>query len=230
MQKEKKHLYSVLFIEDEKAIRDNYTSYLKHHFEKVYEAKDGLSAYEVYKEKKPDILIVDIHIPYMNGIELLKKIRENDHTTKAIMLTAHAETDYLLQAAELKLTKYLVKPISRQELKEALNLVIHELSDYKVSSNKVTLLSNNYIWDHTKEEFIHNGNSIKLTSLERKTVTLFFNNPNIILSFENIIYEVWSDSKYGSHSSLKTIIKNLRKKIPLDIIKNIFGVGYKLEV
>ncbi len=226
----KKHPYSILFIEDEEAIRNNYTSYLKHHFEEVYEAEDGLSAYKIYKEKKPHILIVDIHIPHMDGIELLKKIREHDHTTKAIMLTAHADTSYLLQAAELKLTKYLVKPISRQELKEALSLVLNELSEYVVSSNKIAILADNYIWDYNKEEFLHDGVAINLTSLERKIMTLFFNNTNTILSFDNIIYEVWSDSSTGSHSSLKTAIKNLRKKIPLKIIKNVFGVGYKLEI
>jgi len=227
---ESKYPYSVLFIEDEESIRNNYTNYLKEYFEKVYEAEDGLSAYEIYKTKKPQILIVDIHIPYMNGIELLRKIRETDHTTKAIMLTAHADTDYLLQAAELKLTKYLVKPISRQELKEALTLVTNELSHFKVSSNRVVHLLNNYVWDYTKEEISQNGTSLELTNLERRMMILFFKNINIVLPLDNIIYEVWDDSEKGNHTSLKTLIKNLRKKMPLDIIKNVFGVGYKLEV
>ncbi len=228
--KESKYPYSVLFIEDEEAIRNNYTSYLKEYFEKVYEAEDGLIAYEIYKTKKPQILIIDVHIPHINGIKLLQKIRETDHTTKAIILTAYADTNYLLQAAELKLTKYLVKPISRQELKEALALVVNELSDFKVSSNKVVHLLNNYVWDYTKKEISNNGNYIELTNLERRIMVLFFDNINIVLPLDSIIYEVWGDSLRGNHASLKTLIKNLRKKMPLDIIKNVFGVGYKLEV
>ena len=101
--------YDILFIEDEEAIRANYVKYLQRHFRNVYEAQDGEEAYEIYKKKKPHILVVDINIPKLNGIELLKKIREDDHTTKALMLTSHTDTNYLLDAASLQLTKYLIK-------------------------------------------------------------------------------------------------------------------------
>ena len=65
--------YSVLFIEDEKAIRDNYVSYLKKHFKNVYEAEDGESAFSIYQSKRPELLIVDINIPKLNGLDLLRK-------------------------------------------------------------------------------------------------------------------------------------------------------------
>ncbi|MGB5793051.1 response regulator transcription factor [Poseidonibacter sp.] len=120
--------YKILFVEDEEATRKNYVTYLKMLFSEVYEAKDGEIAYQLYKEKKPDILILDVNIPKLNGLELLEKIRENDYTTKAIMCTAHSDQNFLLQAVSLQLTKYLVKPVSRQELKEALDLAISELN------------------------------------------------------------------------------------------------------
>ena len=122
--------FTILFVEDEKGIRDTYVEYLKMLFSEVYEAADGEEAYEIYKQKKPQIMIIDIHMPKMNGIELLSKIRETDHSTKAIMLTAHTDTTLLLEASSLKLTKYLVKPISRSDLKEALKLVIKELTSF----------------------------------------------------------------------------------------------------
>jgi len=69
----KDNLYDLLFVEDEKPIRDNYVTYLKRYFKNVYEAEDGEHAYTVYKEKKPQLMIVDINIPKMNGLELVKK-------------------------------------------------------------------------------------------------------------------------------------------------------------
>lgn len=118
--------YTVLFVEDEKATRENYTAYFKMFFNEVYEAGDGEEAYLLYKEKKPDIMIIDINLPKLNGIELLKRIRESDYITKAIMLTAHADEEFLSATASLQLTRHLVKPVSRKNLNEALDLSINE--------------------------------------------------------------------------------------------------------
>ena len=84
-------------------------------------ASTGLEALEIYKKHKPNILLLDINMPGLNGLELTKQIREQDKLTRIIILTAHLEQDKLLFAAELNLTKYLPKPISRLQLKEALN-------------------------------------------------------------------------------------------------------------
>ncbi len=124
--------YKILFVEDDQVIRENYVAYLKMMFSEVYEAKDGEEAYALYKIKKPDLMIVDINLPKLTGLELLKKIRENDHTTKAIMLTAHTDKSFLLEAIQLKLTQYLVKPVSSKDLNEALELTIKELLQYNV--------------------------------------------------------------------------------------------------
>ena len=74
--KDKVHPFKILFIEDEKAIRDNYVIYLKMFFMEVYEAEDGEEAYKIYKEKKPDILIIDIHLPKLNGIDFTPRTTE----------------------------------------------------------------------------------------------------------------------------------------------------------
>ena len=117
---ENSYPYKILFVEDDQVIRENYVTYLKMFFSEVFEAEDGEKAYELYKLKKPDIMIIDINIPKLNGLDLLERIRENDYSTKAIMLTAHSDKSFLLKAVGLKLTRYLVKPVSRKDLKEAL--------------------------------------------------------------------------------------------------------------
>ncbi|MEA3288873.1 MAG: response regulator transcription factor [Campylobacterota bacterium] len=222
--------YSILFIEDETGTRKNYVKFLKRYFENVYEASDGEEAYHIYKDKKPDILIIDINIPKLNGIELLSKIREKDHTTKAIMLTAHSETSYLLDAAELKLTKYLVKPISRAQLKESLNIVLEELSRFKTVSSKLVILKDGYIWNKDKKELLKDNIEEKLTSNEIKALDLFFNNIGISLPYDDIIVHIWDDFEKDKVDSVKTLIKHLRRKLPKDTIKNVYGIGYKVDV
>ncbi len=221
--------FDILFVEDEEAIRKNYVQYLKRYFANVYEAEDGQKAYQIYKEKKPHILIVDLNIPKQNGLELLAKIRESDHSVKAIMLTAHTEQKYLLEATSLKLTKYLVKPVNRTSLKNALDLAISELSNFDVVSKEVLILKESYFWDFTTQELLQEDEPILLTNKERKTLSLLFENTNKTLTYEDIIMEVWYENEYEKIDALKTIIKNLRKKLPTDTIQNVFGVGYKVE-
>jgi two-component system, OmpR family, response regulator VanR len=222
-----KQPYKILFIEDEKEIRDNYTKYLKRHFLNVFEAVDGEDGFTKYKKIKPDIMIVDINMPKITGLELLKKIRESDQTTKVIMLTAYSDTKFLLEASELKLVKYLVKPISRDDLKEALDIAIDEFSKFDVVSKKAINLTDGFKWDCIFEELSCNGNVISLTNKERQITSLLLSNPNRVYSYDDIIVEVWNDLEYDKLDALKTIVKNIRKKLPKDTIKNVFGIGYK---
>lgn len=129
--------FKVLYADDEEVLREMMDTIIGEEVEELFLAKDGKEAYEIYKEKKPDILLIDINMPYMKGIELVKKIRENDCTVRIIMLTACSDIENLLTATELKLTKYLVKPFLSTELFEALHLAVTELSNYleKTSSN-----------------------------------------------------------------------------------------------
>ncbi|MEA1891605.1 MAG: response regulator transcription factor [Campylobacterota bacterium] len=226
----KKESYSVLYVEDEKEIRENYIKYLKRLFEHVYEAVDGREGLQVYNEKKPDILIVDINLPELNGLSLVRQVREYDHTTRVIMLTAHSDAKYLLEATELKLTKYLIKPISRSELREALDMVVSELSTFDVKSKKRATLRDGYYWNFDKAELFHYGSLVVLTNKEQILLNLLFSNKNRVFTYESIIMSLWSDSFDDKQDSLKTIIKNLRKKLPEGSIENVFGRGYKIEI
>ncbi len=219
--------YNILFIEDEKEIRDNYIKYLKRHFKNVYEAIDGEDGYSQYKDKKPEIMIVDINLPKLNGLELLKKIRENDQTTKVIMLTAYSDKKYLLDATELKLVKYLVKPISRNELKDALDLAVQEYLKFDIVSKKILNLEDNFVWNYTNEIMSQNGVEVLFTHKEREIISLLLSTPNKIFTYDDIIVKVWNSFEDNKLDSLKTIIKNIRKKIEKNKVKNVFGLGYK---
>jgi two-component system, OmpR family, response regulator VanR len=221
--------YKILFVEDEKAIRENYVIYLKTFFAEVFEAEDGEKAYELYKSKKPDILIVDINIPKLNGLELLEKIRENDYTTKAIMLTAHTDKSFLLKAVTLNLTKYLVKPVSRKDLNEALESTINEILKYNVIAVQKIDLTEKYSWNMELKELKHHNNIIELTNKERSLLELLFSHKNRVFTYEQIFEYVWGYDESITLNGLKNIIKRLRKKLPENTILNIFNEGYKIN-
>lgn len=225
-----KHHYKILFVEDEKSIRDNYVEYLNLYYDEVYEAEDGEEAYRLYKEIKPDIMIIDIHIPKITGLELLKKIRENDHTTKAIILTAHTDVNIMRESAGLKLTEYLVKPVSSKALKSALNKVNLELSQFKVVPLKKIQLKDDYYWDIEEEELTHYNKLIILSNKEKKFFECLISTPNRTFTVDEIILYIWENYDEGNSNALKQIIKNLRSKLPKDSIENIFGVGYRLKI
>jgi len=222
--------YSILFVEDEKETRENYVNYLKRYYNDVYEAENGLEAYHIYLEQKPKILILDINMPRMNGLELLEKIRQKDHNTKCLMLTAHTDKEFLLKATKLKLTDYLLKPLKRAGLKDALAKVIDEIESYEVISKTNLNLGDGYIWDIKESKLLLNSNEVILTGLEIKVLKLFFVNINIQLSYDDIIIYIWDSFDADKTEALKTIIKKLRKKLPKNLIQNIYGAGYKVTL
>lgn len=223
-------LYDLLYVEDEKEVRKNYIEYLGRFFNHIYEASTAEEAYKIYEKKRPSILVVDINLPGMSGIEFMQKIRKNDHTTKAIMLTANSDVETLLSATELKLTKYLVKPVSREDLKNALHLVLEEIRDYTTIPNKIIKLKESFYWDQENKKLLRETRECSLSKKEIELLSLLCSNVNRIFSVDDIVYELWYDAEESKNDALKTLIKNLRKKLPKDTIKNVFGVGYKITL
>ena len=224
--------YSILFVEDETEIRENYTNYLKMFYENIYEAENGEDGYEIYKKYKPDILILDINLPKISGLDMLKMIRENDHNVKAIMLTAYSNIDYLLKATELKLTKYLVKPISRDELERALSLAIDEILNFDVKAKKIVTIKNSCIWDYALKELRCSDTEVSLTKKELGILSLMFDSLDKTVTYDEIMYGVWDDFEDEISTikvAIKTAVKNLRKKLPENTILNVYGIGYKIE-
>jgi len=220
--------YKILFVEDDQVIRENYVAYLKMMFSEVYEAKDGEEAYALYKIKKPDLMIVDINLPKLTGLELLKKIRENDHTTKAIMLTAHTDKSFLLEAIQLKLTQYLVKPVSSKDLNEALELTIKELLQYNVMPLQKIELPQNYSWHVELKELKHHNTLIKLTKKEKILLDLLFSHKNRVFTYDEIFEHICEYEETNSINGIKNMVKRLRKKLPEGSIVNLFNEGYKI--
>lgn len=216
---------TVLYAEDEAGIQETVSEVLELYVNNVITAANGNEAIELYKQYKPSILLLDICMPYKDGLSALKHIREEDIHTPVIIMTAHTEQEYLMNAVELYITKYLVKPFDKNALLEALNSCLELLSK---KNDEYILLNEDIKFDYKNQTIIKNNEQIKLNKKERLLLNLLISNKNKILSYEEIEYHVWDDT--ASMDALKSLIKDLRKKTHKDIIKNISKIGYKLEL
>lgn len=218
-----KHL-SLLYVEDDLSTLMLYLKYFELYFDKVYSAQDGKKALDIYYEYKPDVVILDINIPYINGIEVSQEIRKNSIESKIIMLTSMSDKQTFLKVVELQLTTFLEKPVSRRQLVEALEKL-------KLNKKKVIYKKENdcYSWDIHEHVLYCNDEQIKLTKNEVKLLILFMKNIKRNFSYQDIYEEVWFESdKEFSEAAIKTLIRGLRLKLPPNLIQNIYGIGYKL--
>jgi DNA-binding response OmpR family regulator len=195
----------------------------------VHEAKDAYEAQKIYDKHQPNIMIVDINLPKKSGLEFIKEIRQNDLTRKIIMLTAYDSTQFLMDSIPLQLTSYLIKPITRNELKKALQQAVNELQSYTVVSNKYIVLKENYKWDIELKELKQHDKKIALTQKERLLIELLLSRKDKMFNYDEIFDYVWGYENIGTLDGLKNLIARLRKKLPKDTIENCFNEGYKIS-
>lgn len=222
--------HTILYAEDEEQTRLNYTHYLNRIFKEVYSANNGEEVLKLYEKHKPDILLLDINMPKINGLTVAKTIRIKDKKTRIIILTAHLEQDKLLFAAELNLTKYLPKPISRNNLKRALSEAVTQLEELNKNSDLI-YFDGNYVWNKKSRKLKHGDEDIKLTKYEILLLELLGSKQNRIFTLDEISFHLWSDVEdlELNTTKLKDIIKRIRKKLPKNSIENIYAAGYKLN-
>lgn len=216
----------ILHIENNTGIIDKFSSILKSNCDTLYIANSGEEAYKIYKEKKPHIIVMDLYVSLIDGVTIAKKIREYDNKTCFIALTNYADRELLLEIVNLNFSTYLVKPIKKSELIKALQKV-----SKKISKSKITYLKENCYWDNSSKLFFYQGEQIFLTKREQKLFNLLIKKNGIPSSDDEIFFYVWEDDfdKTVTNASIRTLIKNLRKKIPIGIIENVYGVGYKIN-
>ncbi len=220
--------YTILYVEDETEVKKDMEEYLTAYFKSLYSTSDGESALELYHQHRPDVLLLDISIPKMNGLDLAKEIRQHDDEVKIIMLTAHDDSKRLLAATELKLTKYLVKPFSPKTFKLTLALLLSELQ--KNDSNFLNFGSA-YIWNRSTEELVFKGKNIKLCEKELKLLRLLLSKKTQTTTYEDIMVVVWENSfeQEISLDSVKNLVSRLRKKLPTNFINSVYKEGYNLK-
>jgi len=215
---------TLLYVEDDDVIRQNAVEYLSGYFKEVYEAKDGQEGFECYEDHKPDMIITDIEMPRLNGLAMAKKIRKRDKSTPIIITTAYTDTEYLMQAVELQLIKYIVKPINSKKLSEALNLLVEHLN-----INSIITIDKQTYYDSLNKSLMIDHNLIKLTHKELQLVDLLAKNKHRVVTYEEIESTIWYDDVM-TKDALRALIRTLRQKLQGDYLENVSGFGYRLNV
>ena len=226
MLKEEYKNIKVLYVEDDDIARENGVEYLENFFDKVFEASNAVKALQLYEQYKPQIIITDIQMPKINGLEFIKQIRQKDKKTQVIVITAFCNQEYLLKAIELQLVKYLIKPVNEKDFEEALMLCLNSLKED--SSNIVKFDEDSY-FDIFNKTFVVKNEIIKLRAKEVLFLELLIKNKNRYVTYEEVESYVWFDSVM-TKDALKTLVKNIKIKISKDIIDNLTNVGYKIAI
>ena len=221
--------YTVLYAEDDPYIQRSVVEYLGKYFKNVYVSSDGQEALRLYHDMKPDALILDIDIPHIDGLSVAKSIREDNKSIPIVMLTAFTDKDILLQATELNLSKYLVKPVAPDDFKEAMrkiSLLLQSLSSESI------YIGTTHTWDRQTKQLFHQDTLVKVTQKEQVLLDLFIAKRNQCITFIEIMALVWEKDidTDVSIESVKLQVHYLRKKLPKNAIQNVYGKGYTLTV
>jgi DNA-binding response OmpR family regulator len=222
----KKSKYTLLFVEDEAFVRKIAISVLRPYFVEIFEASDGMEALEIYRNKRPDIIITDIEMPNMDGLTLCKTIRKKDKKTPIIITTAYTSTEYLLEAVSLQLIKYLVKPMEEEPLFEAISACYEQIETQNPS---IVNINKEYKFDIFNHTLIHNNKIIPLTDSQHKLLSILIKNQGRIVSYSEIENHVWYD-KVMSSDALRSLIRDVRKLIGKEAIENISKCGYRIHL
>ena len=216
---------TILYVEDDPLLLQSIGEYLAHYFKQVFRCKSGEEALESYLKHRPDAAMLDINLPGIDGLEVAKKIREQDRAIKIVMLTAHTEKEKLLKATELNLTKYLVKPVSPKEFKASLQLLG---KSFVGSSGDFMRLAQGCYLDKRDNTVLVEGKKVLLSQKAHRLLELLVQKKETPISYEEIMVHLWDDAldREISINSVKNQVSHLRKALPMLTIESIYGVGY----
>ncbi|MEZ5198718.1 MAG: response regulator transcription factor [Bacteroidales bacterium] len=216
----------ILIVDDEKDIIE----FLQYSFEKegfqVYTATNGTHGKELALKTKPDLIILDVMMPGIDGVELCKELREMPEfeDTLIIFLTARGEDYSQIAGFEVGADDYITKPVRPRVLLARVNALLKRKSKTKVDENIIDL--NSIQINQDRREVILDEKSVHIPKIEFDLLVLLSSNPGKIFTREDIYAKIWGSEVYVSDRTLDVHIRKLREKIGKHHIKTIKGVGY----
>lgn len=221
----------ILIVDDEKSIVDILKFNLKRDGYTVLEAYDGQEGYDMALSQKPDLILLDVMLPKMDGFEVCKKLREH-LSTPIIMLTARIEEIDKVLGLELGADDYITKPFSIRELMARVKANLRRtVPEGITSSNERTLVYQSLTIDVERYEAKKNGEVLDLTLREFELLKFLANQPDKIFSRETLLEKVWGYEYYGDVRTVDVTVRRLREKIEDNPAEPVFiltkrGVGY----
>lgn len=226
----------ILLVEDDREISKLVEDHLSREGFQVITAYDGEEAERLLSGEQLDLILLDLMLPKVSGMDLLDKIRDKSHIPVIILSAKDSDFDKALGLA-LGSDDYLAKPFSMLELTARVRAIIRRATEYHApqeTRKPETILRHQDLTLDSGAFSVHkNGIPVKLTSKEFHILKLFMANPNRVFSKEQIYNLIWEEDYYGDENVINVQIRRLREKIELDpsqpkYIITIWGIGYKL--
>ncbi|MEV9498884.1 response regulator transcription factor [Aliarcobacter butzleri] len=212
----------VLIVEDEIKLANLIKASIKELFFKVNIAKDGIEGLKKFQSFKPDIIISDITMPNLDGLEMCQKIREESNIP-IVILSAYSQKEKLLKAIDLGINKYFIKPFDIEEFLEYLKNLSKNIKKFKTYK-----LKDNFVFDNNSVCLYKDEILINLTKREREFLNILIKNKNSLVKKEDIKTLLWNEDV--SDERLRTFIKRLRLKTSKDLVENVSSQGYLISV
>ena len=220
----------VLVVDDEPNIVDIVSMALRYNDYDVVTANSGREALEVVSTSKPDMIVLDVMMPELDGFEVAKRLGEQRSDIPILFLTARDTTDDKVRGLTIGGDDYMPKPFSVEELLARIGTILKRSGRGRKEDGPLTFLDLE-LDDETREVF-RDGNAIELTDTEFRLLRYLMNNPRRVLTRGQILDHVWEYDFAGDARVLETYISYLRRKLDLygpGLIITVRGVGYALR-
>ena len=216
----------ILLLEDDPILSEIIEEFLVEHGLHVKLFYDGKEALDAIFEHKFDILVLDINVPSLNGFELLKTLKNANITTPTIFITSLSQISDVKKGFALGAEDYLKKPF---ELEELLVRIERTQKLHRIEEKVHVQLTPTVHYDPHNYHITTSDATYNLRKKEAQLLEYFLSHQNRLLSFDEIIEEVWRFDKVPTHATVRTYIKNLRSFGLESLIENIKGVGYRFK-
>ena len=226
-------MYRILLVEDDEALRYVYArmhAWQENGFCLAAQAANGKQALEQLDKERFDLIVTDIRMPFIDGLELLRELRRRAIQTPVILVSSYGEFEYAREGLVLGAFDYIVKPFSPKELMARINVVLDRRNSS--SHNKSDVLKFGGLEINIAARTVTvDGKRVDLTPKEYELLFYLIENRNIALSRDKLLSDIWGYDFFGDDRTIDTHIKNLRNNLGpyRDYIVTLRGVGYKFE-
>jgi DNA-binding response OmpR family regulator len=224
----------ILLIEDEWQLGQIVKDSLEMRGFEMFYASDGKEGLELYQQHKPDVVVLDIMMPNMDGFTVTTEIRKQDKITPIIFLTAKSQTADVVKGFELGGNDYLKKPFSMDELIVRIKALLQRFNDQPApqeASGSDVIQIGQYQFNYTKQTLTRNSETAFLSHREAEILRRLSENLNQVIERKTVLLDLWGDDSFFNARSMDVFITKLRRYLkddPRVQIVNIRGVGYKL--
>jgi DNA-binding response OmpR family regulator len=215
---------TVLVAEDEPAIADAVVQRLRSEGFEARSVGDGLRAVELCRQLKPDLVVLDLMLPSLDGLEVCRRIQA-DRRVPVVMLTARDDETDLIVGLSVGADDYVTKPFSPRELVARIRAVLRRVAD---AAEGAMLRLGGLELNHATRRVLRDGSEVHLTPIEFDLLAHLMARPGVVFSRDTLLFDVWGYADGAGPRTVDSHVRSLRRKLGDDVVRTVHGVGYSL--